>query len=211
MLSSKAPDKVKNKTAFVVGCGGLGCYVVEYLARIGMGKIIIADNDTFCQLNMNRQLYSTSNTLQKSKVASAKERVSQINPNIACVIHQTEINKENISSIAEGCDIVFDCCDNVETRLMLEKYCEKADIPLIHGALNDIYGQVATVYPGDRTLEKLYYNCQSHPSKTLSYVPAIVAGIQVSEGVKALSGEGNTLKGKVMLIDLLNNNIEIIG
>lgn len=211
MLSNKAPDKIKEKCALIVGCGGLGCYVVEYLARIGLQKMILADDDCFCSSNMNRQLYSTKDTQNKSKIDIAKQRVSQINPNAQCILHKTKIDDKNIDDIALGCDIIFDCCDNVQTRLLLEKFCENKGLILIHGALNDVYGQVATVYPGDKTLSKLYQDFCCKPSKTLSYVPAIVAGYQVSEGIKALTGEGTVLKGQVMLIDLLNNITQTIG
>lgn len=210
MLSSKAPEMVKGKTVLVVGCGGLGCYVVEYLARIGISNIIIADDDIFCCSNLNRQLYSNNNTLNNYKVQIAKERVLEINAGINCIIHKEKINSQNIDSIANGCDIVFDCCDNVATRLMLEAFCEKKGIILIHGALNDLYGQVAAVYPGDRTLANLYHNYEAKPSKTLSYVPAVVAGLQVNEGIKILTGEQSALRGKLMLIDLYNNSLKIV-
>lgn len=165
MLSESAPAKLKDKCALVVGCGGLGCYVVEYLARIGMGKIIIADCDNYCASNMNRQLYAVKDSLGKSKTLIAKQRVRQINQDIQCVAFDQKVTAENIDDISDGCDIVFDCCDNVETRLLLESHCEKKGIVLLHGALNDVYGQVAAVFPGDRTISKIYNGHKCAPPK----------------------------------------------
>ena len=109
MLSESAPAKLKDKCALVVGCGGLGCYVVEYLARIGMGKIIIADCDNYCASNMNGRLYAVKDGLGKSNAIAA--RVRQINKIFNASL-LTKGNMENIDDISDGCDIVFDCCDN---------------------------------------------------------------------------------------------------
>lgn len=210
MFSENIEPNIKNKTALVIGCGGLGCYVVEYLSRLNIGKIIIADNDVFSESNLNRQLYSSFETLGKSKVEIAKERVKKINPETFIEIHNIYVNKENIEFIAKDCDIVFDCCDNTNTKLMLENFCEKKELVLIHGAIDNVYGQVATVYPGNRTLSKIYSK-EVTPAKTFSYVPPLIASFQVSEGIKVLTNTGKTLNNKIITIDLRNNEIEILG
>ncbi len=210
MFVGQAAEIMKDKQALVVGCGGLGGYVVEFLARLGLGKMVIADNDIYSADNINRQLFATNSTLGKPKVTVAQQRVLEINPSINCIASQIRVDTNNISQIAEGCDIVFDCCDNIETRLILERYCEKANIVLIHGAINDMFGQVSTIYPKDRTLSNLYKHSKTKSSLTLSYVPATVAALQVNEAVKVFIDRNLTLNGKLMIIDLIESTFEVV-
>ncbi|MFW5780654.1 MAG: HesA/MoeB/ThiF family protein [Bacillota bacterium] len=210
MLSDENFRKIKDKMVLVVGCGGLGGYVVEHLVRIGVGKIVVADDDCFCKSNLNRQLMSTLQNNGLNKAKEAKKRAAIINDSVEVAAVTERVHKANIEKIALGCDLVFDCCDNISTRLTLEEYCEKNKTVLIHGAINDLCGQVATIYPGDKTISKLYGEKVSKRLSTLSFVPAIVASFQVSEGIKTLLGCKNTLKGKVMVLDLLTNDIKIL-
>jgi molybdopterin/thiamine biosynthesis adenylyltransferase len=159
---------------------------------------------------LNRQLISNLENIGLSKVQEAKKRAFSINKAVQIIPIEEKVDKTNIQKIAMGCDIVFDCSDNVPTRLILEEYCEEKNLPLIHGAIGDLCGQVAAVYPGDRTLSKLYKDFSEKKLPTVSYVPALVASLQVSEGVKALIGESQ-LRGKTMIIDLSTNYIKIIG
>ena len=146
-MSSRIPEQLKDKTALVVGCGGLGGYVVEHLVRIGMGKIIIADHDCFCHSNLNRQLISNLENIGLSKVQEAKKRAFSINKAVQIIPIEEKVDKTNIQKIAMGCDIVFDCSDNVPTRLILEEYCEEkpATYTRRHRRL---MRSVAAVYPG---------------------------------------------------------------
>lgn len=202
--------RLKEKCAFVVGCGGLGCYIIEFLARINIGKIIVADDDKFSSSNLNRQLYSTKNVLGEYKTDIAKEKVFAINEKIEVVALKEKVTKENIKEFSYSSDIIFDACDNIETKLVIEKFCEKENKVFIHGAINGTIGQVATVFPKDKTLSKIYHNKKDEKNFTYSFVPGLIASIQVSEAIKVLSNEENTLRGKLLLIDLLSNTFETL-
>lgn len=194
---------IKDLTALVIGAGGLGGYVVELLARLNIKKIICFDGDVFSVSNLNRQLYSSNLNLGKFKVDETAKRVSEISSTEFVKIAEFA-NKENLKNYMANCDIVFDCSDNVESRLMLERECEKFHKILCHGAVGEKMGQVTTVFPGDKSLSTLYNNEKDLKCKTFSYVPPIVASVQVSEAVKALNGQ-ECLRGVVLLIDLEDN------
>ncbi len=195
--------ELKNLTALVVGAGGLGGYVVELLARLNIKKIICFDGDVFSSSNLNRQLYSNNSNLGKFKVDETAKRVSEFSSTEFIKIAEFA-NKENLKNYLGSCDIVFDCSDNVESRLMLERECEKYHKVLCHGAVGEKTGQVTTVFPGDKSLSILYANGKNIKCNTFSYVPPAVASVQVSEAIKALNGQ-ECLRGIVLLIDLEDN------
>lgn len=213
-LTIEEHENLKNFNVAVVGCGGLGGYVIEMLGRLGVGKITAIDGDVFEESNLNRQILSDSNCLGLEKALKAKERMKEVNPFIeveAIVEWLTEFNGENI---LKGADVVVDALDNIDTRLMLEKICEKLQIPLVHGAIGGWYGQVTTVLPGDRTISRFYgKNTSQGIEKKLgnpSFTPALVAAIEVSEVIKLLINRGDLLRNKVLFIDLLEHEYEII-
>jgi len=195
--------ELKDLTALVVGAGGLGGYVVELLARLNIKTIICFDGDVFSKSNLNRQLYSSNSNLGKFKVDETAKRVSEFSSTEFIKIPQFA-NKENLKNYLGSCDVVFDCSDNVESRLMLERECEKFHKILCHGAVGEKTGQVTTVFPGDKSLSTLYANGKNLKCNTFSYVPPVVASVQVSEAIKALNGT-DCLRGIVLLIDLEDN------
>ena len=195
--------ELKDSTALVVGAGGLGGYVIELLARLNVKSIICYDGDVFSSGNLNRQLYSSNSNLGKFKVDETAKRVAEFSATEFIKIPEFA-NKDNLKNYMSGCDIVFDCSDNVETRLLLERECEKFQKILCHGAVGDKMGQITTVFPGDKSLSTLYAKGHNLKCNTFSYVPPIVASVQVSEAVKALSGQ-ECLRGIVLLIDLEDN------
>lgn len=207
-----AEKVLSESSALVVGAGGLGGWVIEYLARAGIKKITAVDGDVFSSSNLNRQLYSTSGNLGEYKVFEAKKRIFEINPKVEFVAVSDMLGEKNASGLVSDADIVFDCCDNQVTRLLLEKVCSASKKILIHGAINRTFGQVSAVFPGDGTLSRLYSGRAEKTEKTLAYVPAVIAGLQVNEGIKALVGGENTLGGgKVLFVDFINNSYDFFS
>lgn len=193
----------------VVGCGGLGGYIIEMLGRLGIGYITAVDSDQFETSNLNRQLLSDEVSIGKSKALRAEERMRTINSSIEVVPIREYVDESNAREILAGHEIVIDALDNIQSRLVLEKTCKELDIPLIHGAIAGWYGQVSSVFPGDDTLSKVYGSGISKGmEKELgnpSFTPALVASVQVSEAVKILLKRGEVLKNKLLFLDLLNN------
>ena len=174
-----------DKTAIIIGAGGLGGYVVEYLARLNIAKLVIMDGDVFDESNLDRQLYSAYENLGKFKAQAAAERIKKISRTDAFAVNEFFPN-----DIIDGinADIIVDCLDNVKDRLLLEEYAANRGIPLVHGAINGAFGQVTTIMPGDYTLKYIYKDREISVSKTMSYVPALVAALEASEALKTLTG-----------------------
>lgn len=214
MLSNEDITKLNNSKVCVVGCGGLGGYIIEMLARIGIGEITIVDGDVFSDNNLNRQLMAKENNLGKSKVEEAKKRVEVINSTIKINMLNQYIDLDNAKEILEGHEIVIDALDNIDTRIMLQKEAIKLNLPYIYGAIAGWYGQVSTIFPEDNTFDYIYKaKLEKGKEKELgnpSFTPAIVAGVEVSETIKVLLNKGECLRKKILYIDLLSNEYEII-
>lgn len=213
-LTIEENESLKIRTVCVVGCGGLGGYIIEMLARIGVGNIIAIDGDVFEESNLNRQLLSEDAKLGTEKALAAVERVNKINPHVNITPVTQMLTEENAVQIIGKVDVVVDALDNIDTRLKLEKACAMMDIPLVHGAIGGWFGQVTTVMPGDGTLSLIYKgkNMIGIEKKlgNPSFTPATIASIEVSEVIKLLIGRGESLSKKLLLIDLFNNDFEVV-
>lgn len=213
-LSIEENESLKDFKVCVVGCGGLGGYIIEQLGRIGIGLITAVDGDVFDESNLNRQLLSEMDNLSCSKAEAAEQRMKRVNPLVRVMPVQERLTAENGSAIIKGHDVLIDALDNIESRLLLEKLAEDQGIPLIHGAIAGWFGQATTVYPGDRTLSRLYPHDAKHGiEKELgnpSFTPSLIASIQVAETIKVLIKRGDTLRKKILVINLLNQEYEII-
>jgi molybdopterin/thiamine biosynthesis adenylyltransferase len=192
----------------VIGCGGLGGYVIEELARLGVGEIIAVDPDVFVEHNLNRQLFASPALLGSAKVDAAQRRVEQINPAVTLVPLGKALTGTNGHDILDSARVAVDALDSVTARLYLAAACEELAIPLVHGAIGGWYGQVATQYPGERALQEFYAGRQQGKGveKELgnpSFTPAVVASLQVAEVCKIILGTGKLLRNRMLTIDLL--------
>lgn len=214
MLSPEENHSLKNFKVCVIGCGGLGGYIIEMLARLGIGYLTVVDGDVFDETNLNRQIFSDMNTLGKEKAKVAKERVKVVNPLIKVKTICTRLVEENAEDILKGHDVVVDALDNIPSRIILQNKAEKLKIPLVHGAIAGWYGQVTTILPGDRTFDKLYSNDNTTGIEEKlgnpSFTPALVASIEVSEVLKLLIKRGDLLRKKILLINTLNQEYSIV-
>jgi molybdopterin/thiamine biosynthesis adenylyltransferase len=200
----------------VIGCGGLGGYVVEELARLGVGRIVAIDPDVFEEHNLNRQLFSSPANLGQAKVEAAVARVNAINPAVTLVPLQEALSLENGADLLGGCQAAVDALDTIQVRLELADVCAGLNIPLVHGAIAGWYGHVATQFPGDDTLQSIYRSWKAGKGveQTLgnpSFTPALVASLEVAEVCKLLTGQGTPLRGRQLMIDLFSMEIHVIN
>lgn len=200
----------------VIGCGGLGGYVVEELARLGVGRIVVVDPDVFEEHNLNRQLFSSPANLGQVKVTAAARRVADINPAVTLVAHHTAFSPENGADLLAGCQLAVDALDSIPVRLELADVCTTLNIPLVHGAIAGWFGHVSTQFPGEDTLKTIYRSWKSGKGveETLgnpSFTPALVASLEVAEVCKILLGHGRPLRGRQLIIDLLAMEIQVIN
>lgn len=214
-ISEEDNEKLAGCKVLVAGCGGLGGYIIEELGRIGIGSITAVDGDVFEESNLNRQLFSTEQTLGKSKALAARERMSSVNSEITVIPVQSMITEDNARELLSGHNIIVDALDNASSRLILEKYAAELGIPMVHGAIAGWYGQVTVVFPGDNVMEKIYAHGAAKGEEVVlgnpSFTPAMIASIEAAETVKVLLGRGDTLRNKLLTIDLLNQEYEVFA
>lgn len=213
-INSMEQSLLSKAKVCIVGCGGLGGYIIEMLARLGIGNLTVVDFDIFEESNLNRQIFAQEQNLENKKVEECEKRVHVINREIKVVAVDEKVTKNNAEAILKNHDIVIDALDSISDRMILQDTCEKLGIPLVFGAISQWLGQVGTILPGDKTLNKIY-PCNSKNVNELTlgnnaFMPALVGSIQVSETIKILLNKGGTLKGKVLLINLLDNEFKTL-
>jgi len=215
MLTVHHQRRLFRATVAVIGCGGLGGFVLEGLARLGVGRLIAIDPDVFVEHNLNRQLLAHPGNLGLPKVQAARERIEQINPAVSVIGVQAAFNLDNGRDLLAEADLVVDALDSVGCRLELETICTVLEVPLVHGAIAGWYGQVCSVFPGENTLHKIYANSEAGKGieATLgnpSFTPALVASLEVAEVCKILLGQGHPLQDKMLVADLYEMDFALI-
>ena len=209
-LSEHECAQLLQKTVAIVGCGGLGGHLVELMARIGVGELVVIDGDCFELSNLNRQLLSETDCIGISKAQTAAERIHRINPDVKVRVHQAMLDAENADTLIAGCDAVLDGLDNISSRKLLKQACSKAGIPYIFGAISGWVAQAAVSMPGDRLMEKLFpEDTVLGDRSVLSFTPALCAALQASLCLKLLLGRP-TEHGKILYADLLDLEFEYI-
>jgi len=201
---------LRSKCILVVGCGGLGGYIIEILSRIGVGAIRAVDGDRFEKTNLNRQLLSSPELLGVSKAVAAVSRISSVNPDVKAEAHFGFLDESNAEQLISGCDLVMDALDNVESRRILARYCEKLGVPLVFGAISGWIAQAAVSMPGDGFIEKLYpADVELRDKSALAFTPALCAAMQCALGVRLLCGR-EVKSSSLQYFDLLNMEFETI-
>lgn len=209
-ISEEEQHIIQNTKVAIVGLGGLGGYVLENLARLGVRDFNLIDNDVFEQSNLNRQILSTEKNLGKYKTDEAYKRILSINSNIKADVFNYKLDG-NSTEMLEGVDVVFDCLDSVESRFDLENLCDKIDLPLIHGAIRGYYGQMAISIPNNRIFERIYKNINLE-NESLGNLPItcmIVASFQVNLFLRFLIKE--EIKNELTFIDVKSMEIDKIS
>ena len=198
----------------VVGCGGIGGYVVEGLARIGVGTIVVVDPDHFEESNLNRQLLCTIATLGKGKAEAAANRVAAINPAVMVAACCERLTPENGARLLGGCAAVVDALDSIEARKELRGVCDDLATPMIHGAIGGWYGQLCDAFPGDAALDRVY-GCGEGPGEQTrlgnpAFTPMAAAAFQVAEVCKIITGQGKPLRGRALMLDMSEGEAEAV-
>lgn len=229
-LGADGQRRLLGSCAIVVGLGGLGGYVVETLARLGVGRIVAADPDTFAENNLNRQLLCDVENLGSSKVEQAALRVGRVNPGVEFIARATTFDQLDDELIA-GCDIVFDCLDSIEARRRLAARLlvlpvrhslggggsspkgGSAGKVLVHGAIAGWSGQVGLFAPGSDLMEKIYAGPKRGIETRLGNLPftaAVAANLMVAAAVPVLLGRGAADAPRLQLFDLLEGDWQTV-
>lgn len=213
-ISEEENLRLKYFKVGIIGCGGLGGYVIEMLGRIGIGHLTVVDGDVFQESNLNRQILSSSTTLGKNKSLSAKERMKYVNPEVEVIAIEEMLCTQNAEKILTGLDVIVDALDSIDIRMFLQEKARELNIPLVHGSIGGWYGQVTTILPGDNTLDYIYGSGKKIGiEKKLgnpSFTPPLIASIESAEVIKLLLHKGELLRNKLLFIDTLKHDYEII-
>ena len=205
--------KILSSKVLIVGTGGLGSSVVEFLSRAGIGSLGIIDDDKVGLSNLHRQsLYNTSD-IGKFKVTIAKDKIKKINPNTKVIIYKIRLNNDNFNKIINDYDYIVDGSDNFATKFLLNDFCLKFKKVLVTGAISKFDGHIFTFNFKDKKIPCLrcffqesnvsddLLNCESEG--VLGTVAGIVGTIQANEVLKKILNIGVGLDGYIFILDLL--------
>ena len=204
--------KLKSSKVIVIGAGGLGCPILQYLTAAGVGTIGIIDYDVVNQSNLQRQILYTFDDIGKPKAESAMKRLSRLNPFIKFNVYNERLTNKNILSIFENYDIIIDGSDNFPTRYMINDAVVLLNKPLVYGAIFKFEGQVSVFnYKGAATYRCLYPKppkIQESPNCSeigvLGVLPGIIGSFQANEVIKIICEMGEVLTNKLLILDVLN-------
>lgn len=209
MINDEDQETLASKRVVVLGCGGLGGYIIEMLARLGVGDLKVVDFDFFDPTNLNRQLLSSEENIGDSKVGAAIERIHSINSDTKVTGVMRRVDENNLKEIISGYDLVVDALDSIPLKIGVENICSDEGITLVHGAIGGWIAQIAVIRPNEFILSKIYGDIEEGIEKTMgnpSFTPALAASIQVSEVLKVLLDKDSALSKEVLYIDLQNND-----
>lgn len=216
LLDELGPDAQQRFTAarvLVVGAGGLGAPAAQFLAAAGVGTISICDGDDVDLTNLQRQLLYSTADVGRRKVDAAAERLAAVNPLVTVRPIARRVDARELAVLARDADVVLDCCDNFETRHAVNRACVAAGTPLVSGAAIRFDGQLAVFDTRDAVSP--CYHCLFGEGEAIDeqrcatmgvFAPlvGIVGSTQAAEALKLLAGVGESLAGRLLLIDALS-------
>jgi len=203
----------------LIGAGGLGSSSALYLAAAGVGKITIIDDDVVSLSNLQRQILHTTDSIGSLKVDSAKHQLAALNPEIKIKTLAKRLNQDNADDLISQADIIIDGSDNLETRYLVNDLCLKYKKPLVYAAVYQYEAQISTfdfrtkdspclrcLFPKTKGFEPA--NCSTEG--VLGVVPGLAGVMQATEALKLITGVGEVLTQKLLVIDLLGNSFRSI-
>jgi adenylyltransferase/sulfurtransferase len=208
-LGLEGQRKLKAAKVLIVGTGGLGAPLALYLAAAGIGKLGIVDFDFVEESNLQRQVIHGTRDLGRPKVASAKDRIKNINPHCEVVTYNTMLTSENALDIMKDYDVVADGTDNYQTRYLVNDACVLLGIPNVYGSVFQFEGQASVFYAKEGPCYRCLYPEPPPPGLVPScaeggvvgVLPGIVGTIQANEVIKLIVGGGDSLTGRLLLFD----------
>lgn len=214
LFSDQDIATVQQQRILLVGAGGLGGYVANGLIRFGVKQMTIVDMDKYDVSNLNRQLFSSHDTIGKYKAEVLKASCVKIYPEACITTHLMPIETLEESLINDKYDYIIDAVDSITTRLYLEKLASKLNIPLLHGAIGGWYGQIGMIMPDSSLLSRLYGDNKNGLEKTLgspTFTPAVVGSMMVSELIKHAIKDASAFENKILFIDLKHHDYHILN
>jgi molybdopterin/thiamine biosynthesis adenylyltransferase len=223
IVTRSEQQRFKDAKITVIGCGGIGGETIEMLARMGIGELVVVDEDAFDISNLNRQTLSSLADVGLAKNEVAADKVRLINPYVKVTSFNEHVDESNIDKIISDSDIVIDALDNVLTRVIVSRKAKEKKIPYIHGAIHGTLGQLTVFLPdGERTYEEMFNlpskgkeltsdvldelsNVTSGVPPVIGPTPNLIGCLEAMEAFKIITGIGEvTVAPKILTFDLLN-------
>jgi molybdopterin/thiamine biosynthesis adenylyltransferase len=212
-IGIEGQERLRAAHALVIGAGGLGSPIALYLASAGVGRITICDGDEVDLTNLQRQIMHRTDAIGKPKVESARATLAAINPEVVVVALRERVAGARLDELAAQADVVIDGSDNFATRHAVNRACVKWRKPLVSGAGVRFDGQVAVF--DLRRPDSPCYHClfpehgESEDMRcaimgVFAPLVGIIGSIQAAEALKLITGAGETLTGRLLLLDALN-------
>lgn len=218
-IGIEGQQKLLDARVLIVGLGGLGSPVAMYLAASGVGRLLLADHDQVALSNLQRQIVHTTATIGMPKVESARQMLAALNPEVQVDTLQQKLDEDALRQAVQAVDLVVDCSDNFRTRFAVNRACLAAHKPLVSGAVVRFEGQVS-VFRTDRP-DSPCYACLYRDSGqdeadicsqfgVLAPAVGIIGSIQATEAIKVLLDIGDSLTGRLLLMDALSMEWRVI-
>lgn len=223
IVTRSEQERFKDAKITVIGCGGIGGQTIEMLARMGVGELVLVDEDAFDLSNLNRQTLATITDLGIEKSDVAKEKVRLINPYVKVTAFNEHIDQSNIEKVIGDSNIVIDALDNVLTRVIVSRKAKEKGIPYIHGAIHGTMGQITVFLPNsEKTYEEMFNlpsvgkelteevidalkNVTSGVPPVIGPTPNLIGCLEAFEAYKIITGVGKvTVAPKILTFDLLD-------
>ena len=224
-IGGPGQQKLKAARILIIGAGGLGAPVLQYLAAAGIGTLGIVDDDTVSLSNLQRQVIHDTQSIGQPKVESALSTIARINPHVKVEGHQLRLNADNVEALIGNYDVVVDGSDNFTTRYLLADVAAKVERPLVTGAMGRFDGTVTVLMPyatgPDGTPNPSYRDLFPEPpppgtvptcaeAGVLGVLPGVIGSLQAMEVIKLITGIGEPLVGRLLLYNALNVRFETI-
>ncbi len=207
-----AQQRLKDATVLIAGAGGLGSPNAFYLACAGVGHLKICDDDVVELSNLNRQILHTSQRIGQNKAASAQTTIAALNPYVTVTVVATQITADNVSALLEDVDVVVDCLDNLQTRLLLNRQAHRQTIPMVHGSIYGMEGRVAFINPPHtpclQCLAGKAFDDGTFPA--VGAAVGVIGSLQALEVVKYITGCGRNLTHTILAWDGFHNRFQML-
>ena len=215
-IGTLGQKKIIHSKVLIIGMGGLGCPVAEFLTRAGVGSLGVIDYDDVDLSNIHRQSLYDINDLKKSKVYAAKKKLKKINSNTKVNCYKIKLNKNNFRKIITKYDYVVDGSDNFETKFLINNFYKLSKKFLVTGAISKFDGHIFTFdfknkktpclrsFFQEEKISNDILNCEYEG--ILGTVAGIIGTIQANEVLKKILNIGKNLDGYILILDLLNLN-----
>lgn len=218
-IGLKGQLRIKQAKVLVVGAGGLGCPVLQYLTGAGIGCIGVIDNDVVDQSNLQRQILYTHQDINKNKALTATNRLQELNPHIRFDAYQTRLTKDNALDLFNAYDLIVDGTDNFSTRYLINDAAVIAKKPVVFGSIYKFEGQVSVFNYNDGPTYRCLFPTPPHPNEmpncseagVLGVLPGMIGVLQANEVLKIVCGIGQVLSGKLLTYNMLTMHQNILN